>query len=88
VISSSSLGPSHDLTVRIARNLRHLRQSKGWTQSEVAQRMGSPVRANEISRWENAHVRPSEARLFKLAAIFGVEISYLFGDPDSEVNAA
>ena len=52
--------------------IRTLRDAKGWTQAELADRMGT--RQQQISLWENA---PEMLRLHKksqerIAAVFGL----------------
>ena len=83
----SPISQRHDLLVRIAYNLRRLRSEHGYTQQELAAQVGGRVRANEISRWENAHTRPSEPKLFQLAEIFGVDVSELFAEIPEEGSA-
>lgn len=50
--------------------LRAARKERGWTQQQVADRIGAPLSLN-ISRWENGTAFPSAYYLEKLCQIFG-----------------
>lgn len=41
---------------RVGKNIRRLRKEKGWSQTELAKRIGSSYR--EVSRWETGRVVP------------------------------
>ncbi|HUW30161.1 MAG TPA: helix-turn-helix transcriptional regulator [Planctomycetota bacterium] len=64
-------------TIRtIARNVYRLRQDMGWTQMELARRIGvQPARINELERC----IRPgvNSTTLDKLAAALGVPVADL-----------
>lgn len=84
---SSPISHSHDLLIRIAYNLRRLRDDAGWTQLHAAEQFGPPMRPNEISRYEQAHVRPSDAKLYRFAEIYGVDLAELFEPvPDGTIE--
>lgn len=60
--------------------LRQVRQSKGLTQTQAAEKLGlSRVNYN---RYENNEREPDNATLIKLADFFGVTTDYLLGRPD------
>lgn len=61
----------------IADKIRVLRQTRGWTQSELARRMG--VTRNGINSWEQGLSMPSLASLVELARTFSVTTDYLLG---------
>ncbi|MBV9711383.1 MAG: helix-turn-helix domain-containing protein, partial [Ktedonobacteraceae bacterium] len=49
--------------------LRQARQQKGWTQQEVADRIGAPLALN-VTRWERGTTRPSAHYVQRLCQIF------------------
>ena len=53
-----------------ARTLRRLREERGWTEDEVAQRLG--VGADTVRSWEGGQAEPDQAALAGLASAFGV----------------
>ena len=57
--------------------LKTLRQKKGWTQAELAERIG--VHKDMVSSYENNIKFPSVYRLKKLAFAFHVSVDYLLG---------
>src|SRR5579884_4220379 len=58
------------------RLLRAARLERGWTQQQVADRIGAPLSLN-ISRWENGTAFPSAYYLEKLCHLFGKTIREL-----------
>ncbi len=58
------------------RLLRVARKERGWTQQQVADRIGAPLSLN-ISRWENGTAFPSAYYLEKLCHLFGKSIREL-----------
>lgn len=58
------------------RLLRVARKERGWTQQQVADRIGAPLALN-ISRWENGTAFPSAYYLEKLCQLFGKSLSEL-----------
>lgn len=72
--------------------IRHYRQVAGWTQRELAVRIGMTDR--RITAWESQGEEPGRDALTKLARVFGVGIGDLVGDRqtidalvDQEVDA-
>lgn len=61
----------------IAEKIKALRQARGWTQSELARRMG--VTRNGINSWEQGLSMPSLSSLVELARTFSVTTDYLLG---------
>ncbi len=55
-----------------------LRQQKGLSQAELAERLGWPK--NAVGRFESGRQTPSKDQQEKLAACFGVSIAYLRGE--------
>src|SRR5437660_8802996 len=58
------------------RLLRVARKERGWTQQQVADRIGAPLSLN-ISRWENGTASPSPYYLEKLCQLFGKSVREL-----------
>lgn len=56
-------------------NIRYLRKLNGWTQKELAERLG--VGESTISQYENGHREPDTEMLLKLAEAFDTTIDYL-----------
>lgn len=57
------------------------RAERGWTQAELARRMGlsGPYGHLQVSQWETAKQAPSARNLIRLADAFGVSVDYLLG---------
>src|SRR5881275_3412764 len=58
------------------RLLRAARKERGWTQQQVADRIGAPLSLN-ISRWENGMSFPSAYYIERLCQLFGKSIREL-----------
>jgi predicted ATPase/transcriptional regulator with XRE-family HTH domain len=58
------------------RLLRAARKERGWTQQQVADRIGAPLSLN-ISRWENGMTFPSAYYVERLCQLFGKSMSEL-----------
>src|SRR5207302_11070011 len=52
------------------RLLRAARKERGWTQQQVADRIGAPLSLN-VSRWENGTAFPSAYYIERLCQLFG-----------------
>ena len=61
----------------IHENIRKLRKGKGWTQTELAQRLGTSQKV--ITSYETGSKTPPVSRLPELAAVLGVDIEQLIG---------
>lgn len=67
----------------LSERIRTSRQDKGWSQEELARRLG--VRQNVISRLESGAVKsPSIPMIRRLARVLGVTADYLVGMYDEE----
>ncbi len=60
-------------------NLRRLRQTRGYTQEELANQLG--VSAQTVSRWECGTTLPDVMQLPKLAHIYGITVDDLYREP-------
>jgi len=65
-------------------NIKTLRKSKGWTQTELAQRLGTSQKV--ITSYETGSKKPPIRRLPDLAAIFDVTIEELIGPQELMVK--
>ncbi|GGM27483.1 hypothetical protein GCM10011608_10310 [Micromonospora sonchi] len=61
-------------TVEAPNRLAALRERASLTQQEVADRLGSPVTAGQVSRWERGEVVPVPRYRRMLAQVFGVSV--------------
>lgn len=73
--------------VELGTKLRELRRERGWTQAQVAERIGGT--ASVVSAYENGIRQPSYEALIRLARLYGVSTDYLLGvsgrrTPDSQ----
>lgn len=61
----------------LGQRINQLRQSCGWSQVELAKRLG--VAKQTVSNWENENIQPSIDMLVRLSRLFGVTTDYLLG---------
>lgn len=61
----------------IGERINELRLSFGWTQVQLAQKLG--VTKQTVSNWENDNIQPSIDMLIKLSKIFNKSTDYLLG---------
>lgn len=67
--------------------IKKLRKGRGFTQEELAERLGVTYQA--ISKWENDSGMPDISQIVPLASIFDVSTDFLFGiDNTSETEEA
>ncbi len=62
----------------LADKLIDLRKRSGWSQEELADRLG--VSRQSISKWEGAQSVPDMGRVIRLSQLFGVSTDYLLKD--------
>lgn len=60
-----------------ADRIRALRETRGWTQAELARRLN--ITRNGVNSWEQGLSMPSPACLVDLAKLFSVSTDYLLG---------
>ena len=65
------------------KTIRQLRQERGWTQEQVARRVG--VAQGTVSQWEHGNRRPYRRNLQRLADLFGVSITDIALGPAEQV---
>ncbi len=61
---------------RIGERLRKLRKLRGMTQSELARQIG--IQQSDLSRMEKGTYRVSLDNLFKILAVFGMDVAQFF----------
>ena len=59
----------------LGERIRNTRQSFGWTQVELANRLG--IAKQTVSNWENNNIQPSVDMLIRIAGIFNTSTDYL-----------
>jgi len=69
----------------LSKKIYELRMSFGWTQVQLAQKLG--ITKQTVSNWENDNIQPSIDMLIKLSKIFNVSTDYLLGlTPTNSIN--
>lgn len=66
----------------IAANLKRLRKKRGWSQTQLAEQIGSHL--SHINRIETGKYNPSLDVIQKLANVFDVTIDYFVSDTDED----
>lgn len=61
----------------LGQRICELRTSLGWSQVELAKRLG--VAKQTVSNWENENIQPSIEMLVRLAKLFNITTDYLLG---------
>ena len=62
--------------------LRQLRQARGWTQQDVAERLGTS--RSLVSRWERGETVPRARTQQRLAILFGVSVEAIAFGPGEQ----
>lgn len=62
--------------------LKYLRKRAGWSQTELAKRLG--VSKSAISMWENGNRAPDPEMMEAIADLFNVDMNFLYGKSGSE----
>ena len=61
----------------LGQRICELRTDLGWSQVELAKRLG--VVKQTVSNWENENIQPSIEMLIRLAKLFNVTTDYMLG---------
>lgn len=61
----------------LGQRICELRTALGWSQVELAKRLG--VAKQTVSNWENENIQPSIEMLIRLARLFNVTTDYMLG---------
>lgn len=67
----------------ILATITKLRQDRGWTEYQLAERSGLPQ--STISSWYRKHMIPTIPSLEKICTAFGITLSQLFAEGDTPV---
>ena len=68
-----------------SKRVTQLRKDRGWSQEELAQRMG--VTRSAIGNWEQGTREPDYVTLERVADLFNCEMQYLIGEkPASDLS--
>lgn len=79
----TSRNPRRRQTIFVGSKIRQLRKDRELTQAELASRIG--VQQSDLCRMENGEYKVSLDTLFRILAIFGMDIGEFFRD---EIAAA
>lgn len=66
------MSPASERNARVGATIRRRRQALGWTQHELAERVG--VHVNAVTKWENGQHYPGR-KLGKLEAVLGISLA-------------
>lgn len=70
-----------------AEKIKALREAKGWTQADLARKLG--ITRNGVNSWEQGLSMPSPACLVDLARVLSVSTDYLLGiESTASVNVS
>ena len=72
------------MSLSMGQIIKELRKNNGFTQEELAERLGVTYQA--VSKWENDIGMPDISQVVPLASIFGVSTDVLFGIADTIEN--
>lgn len=62
----------------IGEKILNLRKARGWSQEELAERIG--VSRQAVSRWESDSAKPDADKIIAICDLFGVSADYLLRD--------
>ena len=62
----------------IGEKILNLRKARGWSQEELAERVG--VTRQAVSRWESGAAKPDADKIVAICDLFGVSADYLLRD--------
>ncbi len=72
------------MSMSMGKVIKALRKKNGFTQEELAERLGVTYQA--VSKWENETGLPDISQVIPLASVFGVSTDVLFGIADTTEN--
>jgi transcriptional regulator with XRE-family HTH domain len=70
---------------KLGKNIRSLRNQKGWTQIDLAEKLG--LTQGIITAYENNAKKPSLEKITTLAGLFGVTTDELIGHAELKIAA-
>ena len=65
------------MTIELGNRLASLRKEKGYSQEELAEKLG--VSRQAVSKWENGEASPDTANLIALAELYDISLDELVG---------
>jgi len=82
---------SHPVDVHVGKRIRHRRWMNGTTQQQLAEKVG--IKFQQIQKYETGMNRVSASRLWDIANVLGVPVSFFFegieaANTDAETSAA
>src|SRR4051812_38471222 len=82
--NNPKLAPMEDIRIRFGARVRHLRNGRGWSQEELADRAG--LHRTYIGSIERGEQNLSLVNIEKLAATLGVSLAAPFAPFDDKPN--
>lgn len=76
---------SHPVDVHVGKRIRHRRWMSGTTQQQLAERVG--IKFQQIQKYETGMNRVSASRLWDIAAVLDVPVSFFFEGMDNQAQA-
>jgi len=74
-----------DIKLTFANNITQLRNARGWTQAELAEKLHYSDKA--VSKWERGESVPEIGTLLSIADLFGVSMDYLVRGREAQLPA-
>lgn len=71
----------HPVDVHVGKRIRHRRWMNGTTQQQLAERVG--IKFQQIQKYETGMNRVSASRLWDIARVLGVDVSFFFEGMDT-----
>ena len=75
----------HPVDVHVGKRIRHRRWMNGTTQQQLAEKVG--IKFQQIQKYETGMNRVSASRLWDIARVLGVPVSFFFEGMDDEAPA-
>ena len=60
----------------VSKNIKKQRKNKGWTQKQLAEKMG--IKQQQLSRWEKDKIEPAVSSIVAIAKALDVDFNDLF----------
>lgn len=83
-MKSPSKGRKKHLLMTFAEKIQRIRKKKGWSQGELAKRIGTS--APIVGRYERGEITPSIEVAAKIADALEVTLDHLIGNTDMELD--
>ena len=74
----------HEVDVHVGKRIRHRRWMNGTTQQQLAEAVG--IKFQQIQKYETGMNRVSASRLWDIAHVLGVPVSFFFDGLDSDTQ--